>query len=176
MTTKAPVKLKTLKTAEDIHQRVVALGAELTKKFKGIEPIVICVLNGSFIFYADLIRAMDLDLTCEFLGVSSYKNAKVSSGEVEVTLDLSVPLQGKDVILVEDLIDSGLTMNFITDMIQARKPKSLTTVALLVKRESLKTKCQIDFSGFDVGNEFIVGYGIDYAGEYRNLDYLATID
>jgi hypoxanthine phosphoribosyltransferase len=165
--------LKTLKSAEEIKSRVLEMGRELTKKFQGTEPVAICVLSSSFVFYSDLIRVIDLDLSCEFLGVSSYKDKKVSSGEVEMTLDLSTPLEGRDVILIEDMVDSGLTMNFLIKTLKARKPKSLTTVALLLKRDALKTQCHMDLIGFEVPNEFIVGYGIDYAGNYRNLPYLA---
>lgn len=166
--------LKVVKSEDEIRQRVRELGAELTKRFKGKEPVVVCVLNGSFIFYSDLIRAMDLDLSCEFLGVSSYKDKKVSSGEVQVTLDLDFPLEGKDIVLVEDLVDSGLTMNFLTEMLRARQPRSITTVALLLKPKALKTKCGLDLVGFEIDNDFIVGYGIDYAGQFRNLPFIAV--
>ena len=168
-------KLKPIKTAEEIKKRVAEMGQELTKKFKGREPVCIGVLNGSFVFYSDLIRAIDLDVTCEFLGVSTYKNQKVSTGEVEITLDLGIPLQGKDVILVEDMVDSGLTMNYLNDMLNARRPRSLTTVSLLLKPEALKENCHLDLVGFEAPNDFIVGYGIDFAGQYRNLPYLAVL-
>jgi hypoxanthine phosphoribosyltransferase len=168
-------KLKTIKTAAEIKTRVQEMGSTLTHRFKDKEPLCICVLQGSFMFYSDLIRNIDLDLTCEFLGVSSYKDQKVSSGEVKVTLDLSAPLVGKDVILIEDLVDTGLTMNFLIDLLKTRNPRSLTTVSLLLKREALKVKCDIDLVGFEVPNDFIVGYGIDYAGQYRNLPHLALL-
>ncbi|MDZ4678041.1 MAG: hypoxanthine phosphoribosyltransferase [Oligoflexia bacterium] len=167
-------KLRILKTETEIKQRISEMGTTLTKKFKGQEPLAICVLSSSFIFFSDLIRAIDVDLSCEFLGVSSYKDKKVSSGEVEITLDLSVPLEGRDVILIEDMVDTGLTMNFLIKTLKARRPKSITTVALLLKRDALKTECTIDHIGFEVPNEFIVGYGIDYAGQFRNLPYLAV--
>ena len=174
--------LKILKTEDEIRARVRELGQLITQKFKATsgaagnsEPVAICILNGSFVFYSDLIRAIDLDLTCEFLGVSSYKDQKVSSGEVKVTLDLTAPLEGKDVLLIEDLVDSGLTMNYLIETIKARKPKSLTTVSLLLKPKALKIKCPIDFVGFEVPNDFVVGYGIDFAGEYRNLPYLGVL-
>ena len=169
-------KLKTLYSESQIKARVKELGETLSKKFKGSEPTAICVLSGSFMFYSDLIRAIDLDMTCEFLGVSSYKDKKVSSGEVAVTLDLEVPLQGKDILLVEDLIDSGLTMNYLIETLKARNPKSLTTVALLLKPKALKVPCKIDHVGFEIPNDFVVGYGIDYSGLYRNLPYLAILE
>src|SRR5947207_2354849 len=105
--------LNVFKTRQEIAGTVAQMGAKLTNRFKNTEPLFVCVLNGSFIFYSDLIRATNLDLTCEFLGVSSYQDAKVSSGEVKITLDLGVPLEGRDVVLVEDLVDTGLTMNYL---------------------------------------------------------------
>src|ERR1700731_2084623 len=123
------MKPKVLKSEKEIRARVKELGQLITQKFKGTEPVAICILNGSFMFYSDLIRAIDLDVTCEFLGVSTYKDQKVSTGEVEVTLDLSGPLQNQDVILIEDLVDTGLTMNYLVGMLRARRPRSLTTVS-----------------------------------------------
>jgi hypoxanthine phosphoribosyltransferase len=168
-------ELKNLFTQETIKAKVKELGEKISKDFKGREPIVVCVLNGSFVFYADLIRAIDLDLECEFLGVSSYKDGKVSSGEVAITLDLEMPLEGKDIILVEDLVDTGLTMNYLIKSLTARNPRSLKTVALLLKKKTLKAPCSVDYVGFEIADEFVVGYGIDSAGQYRNLPYLATL-
>jgi hypoxanthine phosphoribosyltransferase len=168
-------QLRVLKSEADIQTRVTEMGKELSKKFKGSEPLAICVLNSSFMFFADLIRAIDLDIECEFLAVSSYGNKKISSGEVKVILDLDMPIEGKDVLLVEDMVDTGLTMNYLIETLKARKPKSLTTVVLLQKTECLKVPCKVDMIGFEVGNDFIVGYGIDCAGEYRNLPYLAVV-
>jgi hypoxanthine phosphoribosyltransferase len=169
-------KMKILKSADEIRTRVCEMGKALSKEFQGSEPVAICVLSGSFIFYSDLIRAIDLEMTCEFLGVSSYKDQKVSSGEVALTLDLSAPIDGKDVFLIEDLVDSGLTMNYLTSMIKARKPRSLTTISLLLKPLALKAPCPLDLVGFEIPNDFVVGYGIDFAGQYRNLPYLALLD
>jgi hypoxanthine phosphoribosyltransferase len=168
-------ELKILKTAVEIKARVKEMGATITEKFKGKEPTCIGVLNGSFMFYSDLIRAINLDITCEFLGVSSYKNQKISTGEVELTLDISGPMSDKDVILIEDLVDSGLTMNYLIGLLKARRPRSLTTVTLLLKPAALKEKCDLDFVGFKIPNDFVVGYGIDYAGQYRNLPYIAIL-
>jgi hypoxanthine phosphoribosyltransferase len=167
--------LKILKTREEIQARVDEMGRTLTEKFRGKEPLCVAILNGSFVFFSDLIRAIDLDLTCEFLGVSSYGDKMVSSGEVKVTLDLSYPIEGRDVILIEDLVDSGLTMNYLVGLMKARRPRSLTTVALLLKPKALKEPCPVDLVGFEIGNEFVVGYGIDYAGDYRNLPHIACL-
>lgn len=167
--------MKVIKTADQIERRVKEMAAVLTEKFKDTEPIAICVLNSSFMFYSDIVRAINRDITCGFLGVSSYKDKKVSSGEVKVTLDLETPLEGKDVILIEDIVDSGLTMNFLIQTLKARKPRSLTTVTLLFKPKALKVKCHLDLIGFEIENEFVVGYGIDQAGLHRQLPYLGCL-
>ena len=157
-----------------LQKKVSELGAELTKKFKDKKIVAICVLKGSFIFYSDLIRQIDSDITCEFFGVSSYQGLS-SSGEVKVTLDLTQPIEGKHVILVEDIVDTGLTMNYLKTTLMARNPASLTTVALLEKPEALKVPCKLDYVGFKITNEFVVGYGLDYQGYYRNLPYIGQV-
>lgn len=161
---------------QKIQNKVSELGLMITEKFKDEGLIVICVLKGSFIFYSDLIRQINMDLICEFFGVSSYMNSAQSSGEVKITLDLNRPIENQNVLLVEDIVDSGLTMNYLKQTILARKPKSLTTIALLFKPEALKTKCQLDHIGFEIGNEYVVGYGLDYQGYYRNLPYIARLN
>ena len=168
------LKLSTYIKEDEIQKKVRELGQTLTKKFKGQEVVAICVLKGSFIFYSDLIRNIETDITCEFFGVSSYHGYS-SSGEVKVTLDLQSPIENKHVILVEDIVDTGLTMNYLKSSIQARKPKSLTLVALLEKPEALKVPCSIDHVGFKIPNDFVVGYGLDYQGFYRNLPYIAQV-
>jgi hypoxanthine phosphoribosyltransferase len=168
------LKLSTYISEAEIQKKVKELGATLTKKYKGHDLIAICVLKGSFVFYSDLIRAIETDVQCEFFGVSSY-HGTTSSGEVKVTLDLAHPIEGKDVILVEDIIDTGLTMNYLKTTLLARKPKSLTTVALLEKPDALKVPCEIDLVGFKIPNDFVVGYGLDYQGFYRNLPYIAQV-
>jgi hypoxanthine phosphoribosyltransferase len=169
------LKLSTYITEKDIQQKVKELGATLTKKYAGKPIVAICVLKGSFVFYSDLIRNMENDVQCEFFGVSSYHGSMSSSGEVKVTLDLSGPIEGKDVLLVEDIVDTGITMNYLKNAILSRKPKSLTTIALLEKPEALKVKCDVDFVGFKIPNDFVVGYGLDYQGLYRNLPYIAQV-
>ena len=167
--------LKPYITEEQLAAKVKELGAALSKKFKGEKVVAVCVLKGSFMFYSDLIRNMDNDVTCEFFGVSSYHGGTTSSGEVKVTLDLASPVENCHVVLVEDIVDTGLTMNYLKNSIMSRKPKSLTTVALLEKPEALKVKCDLDFVGFKIKNEFVVGYGLDYQGYYRNLKYIAQV-
>ncbi len=172
---KANLKMSTYISEEEIQKKVKALGQELSKKFKGKEVVAVCVLKGSFVFYSDLIRAIEADISCEFFGVSSYHGGTTSSGEVKVTLDLSSPVEGKHVILVEDIIDTGLTMNYLKSAILSRKPATLTTIALLEKPDALKVPCEIDHVGFKIPNDFVVGYGLDYNGFYRNLPYIAQV-
>lgn len=169
------LSLKTFISEEQIQQKVKELGATLTKKFKNERVVAVCVLKGSFMFYSDLVRAIESDITCEFFGVASYHGGTSSSGEVKVTLDLASPIENCHVILVEDIVDTGLTMNYLKNAILSRKPKSLTTVALLEKPDALKVECQLDHVGFKIPNEFVVGYGLDYQGYYRNLPYIAQV-
>jgi len=169
------LKLSSYITEADIQAKVKEMGENLSKKFKGQEVVAVCVLKGSFMFYSDLIRQISTDITCEFFGVSSYHGGTTSSGEVKVTLDLANPVEGKHVLLVEDIVDTGLTMNYLKNAILSRKPKGLTTVALLEKPEALKVKCEIDLVGFKIPNDFVVGYGLDYQGFYRNLPYIAQV-
>jgi len=169
------LKLSTYISEDKIQKKVKEMGEAITKKFKGQDVIAVCVLKGSFVFYSDLIRHIDTDIHCEFFGVSSYHGGTSSSGEVKVTLDLAGPVEGKHVILVEDIVDTGLTMNYLKNAIQSRKPKSLTTISLLEKPDALKVPCEIDMVGFKIPNDFVVGYGLDYQGYYRNLPYIAQV-
>lgn len=166
--------LKSYITEEQIQTKVKELGKLLSEKFKNEKVVAVCVLKGSFMFYSDLIRNISADITCEFFGVSSYTGTS-SSGEVKVTLDLASPVENCHVILVEDIVDTGLTMNYLKNSILSRKPKSLTTIALLEKPDALKVPCQIDHVGFQIPNDFVVGYGLDYQGYYRNLPYIAQV-
>jgi hypoxanthine phosphoribosyltransferase len=168
------LQIKPFISAEKIQARLNELGQELSTKFKGQHVVAICVLKGSFMFYSDLIRKIDTDISCEFFGVSSYHGTS-SSGEVKVTLDLTHPVENKHVLLVEDIVDTGLTMNYLKNSILSRKPASLTTVALLEKPDALKVPCKLDYVGFKISNEFVVGYGLDYEGFYRNLPYIGQV-
>lgn len=169
------LNIKSYISEEKIQEKVKEIGEKLTAKFKGEKVVAVCVLKGSFLFYSDLIRQINTDITCEFFGVSSYHGGTSSSGEVKVTLDLSSAVEGMHVILVEDIVDTGLTMNYLRKSIEARKPASVTTVTLLEKPEALKVPCKLDFVGFQITNEFVVGYGLDYQGYYRNLPYIAQV-
>ena len=168
------LSIKPYITEEQIQKKVSEIGRTLTEKFRNKPVIAVCVLKGSFMFYSDLIRQIDADISCEFFGVSSYHGTS-SSGEVKVTLDLSKPVEGKHVLLVEDIVDTGLTMNYLKNALLSRMPASLTTVALLEKPDALKVPCELDHVGFRISNEFVVGYGLDYEGYYRNLPYIGQV-
>ena len=169
------LKVSPLIEEEQIQKRVLEMGAILSDKFRHQQIVAICVLKGSFMFYSDLIRAIDADVVCEFFGVASYNHTQ-SSGEVKLTLDLTNSVKGKHVLLIEDIVDTGLTMNWLLKNIQEREPKSVTTVALLSKPEALKVPCKVDHVGFEIKNEYVVGYGLDYQGFYRNLPFVARIE
>jgi hypoxanthine phosphoribosyltransferase len=169
------LNIKSYISEEKIQEKVKEIGEKLTAKFKGEKVVAVCVLKGSFLFYSDLILQINTDITCEFFGVSSYHGGTNSSGEVKVTLDLSSAVEGMHVILVEDIVDTGLTMNYLRKSIESRKPASVTTVTLLEKPEALKVPCKLDYVGFQITNEFVVGYGLDYQGYYRNLPYIAQV-
>jgi len=169
------IKLTTMISKSKIKNRVKEMAAEISTYYVD-EPVVgICVLRGSFIFYADLIRELDSEMHCEFFGVTSYNKTK-SSGEVRLTLDLSHPIEDKHVLLVEDIVDTGLTMDYLQKNLLSRKPKSLRVATLLHKPSAKKIDCKLDFIGFEIPNDFVVGYGLDFQGYYRNLPYIAKVE
>ncbi len=170
------LQLKTIITEKEIQKRIKEIATALTDKFQKKSLVAVCVLKGSFIFFSDLIRQIDCDMTCEFIGLSSYQNHHQSSGEVKMTLDLNTAIEGKHVLLVEDIIDTGLTMNYLQEILQPRKPKSITTVTLLHKPDAKKVDCKIDQVGFKIPNDFVVGYGLDYQNYYRHLPYIARVE
>jgi hypoxanthine phosphoribosyltransferase len=172
----APLKFSKMITEADLAKRVKELGAEITSLCQKEPVIAVCVLKGSFVFYSDLIRHIEADITSEFLGVASYGNAMQSSGEVKLTLDLTTSIEGKTVLLVEDIVDTGLTMEFLMNTLKARKPKKILTCSLLFKPEALKVDFKPDYVGFKIPNDFVIGYGLDYQGFYRNLPYIARVE
>ncbi len=169
------LKLAPLISESKLQTRIQEIGKEIEKRFQGEEIVAVGILKGSFMFYADLLRAIDLEVICEFMGTSSYGDSTKSSGQVKMTLDLSKPIEGKNVLIIEDIVDTGLTMNYLMKNLRSRQPKSLTTVSLLSKPEAIKEPCELDYVGFEIGNEFVVGYGLDFQGYYRNLPYIATV-
>jgi hypoxanthine phosphoribosyltransferase len=172
----ATVKMSKLIDEKGIAARVKEMGDEITKFCKKEELIAVCVLKGSFIFYSDLVRSIDADLRTDFIGCSSYGNSTTSSGEVKLTLDLTQSIAGKNVLLIEDIVDTGLTMNFLRKTLSARNPKRLMSATLLLKPDALKVDFKPDYVGFEIGNEFVIGYGLDYQGYYRNLPYIAQVN
>jgi hypoxanthine phosphoribosyltransferase len=155
----------------DLRRRVHALGRDITRDYAGRSLVVVGVLKGSFIFLADLVRAIDLPLVVDFVGISSYQGT-ASTGVGTITSDLARPIEGKDVLLVEDIVDTGLTMRYLLDNLATRGPKSLKVCALLEKPARARVKIPIDYRGFVVGDEFVVGYGLDWDGRMRNLPYI----
>jgi hypoxanthine phosphoribosyltransferase len=161
-------------TADAIARRVRELGQEVTRDYQDRDLVVVVVLTGSFMFAADLVRAIELPLSVDFLGVQSYGNATESSGVVRITTDLVRPIEDKDVLVVEDIVDTGLTMRFLLDTLRARGPRSLRVAALLQKAPGGAPALAIDYLGFALGDGFVVGYGLDHAQRWRNLPYLAV--
>jgi hypoxanthine phosphoribosyltransferase len=161
----------------EIRARVRELAAKINDDYGSEELTLICTLKGSIIFFTDLLRHLEMPVTCEFLGMSSYGNQTSTTGEVKVTLDLNEPLTGKHVVIVEDIVDSGLTLSFMLDYLKARRPLSIKTAALLFKPEALKAKdLKIDYIGFQIPNRFVVGYGLDYAEKFRGLPYIGVLE
>lgn len=160
---------------EELKQRVRELGAQITADYQGKEPVLISVLRGSYIFMADLSRAIDLPCAIDFMSVSSYGKGTSSSGQVQITKDLSDGIEGKDIIIVEDILDSGNTLFYLMQLLQARHPASIRLCTLLDKPERRVKDITADYIGFTVPDAFVVGYGLDYAEKYRNLPYIGIL-
>ena len=152
-----------------IRRRVQEIGVQLTNDYHGKKPHLICILKGATIFHADLLRAMDLDLSLDFIAVASYGKSTQNSGEVRILKDLDESIEDKDVILVEDIVDTGLTLHYLLKNLLSRNPRSLKIAALLNKPSRRTIVVPVDYVGFDISDEFVVGYGLDYAQRYRNL-------
>ena len=174
---KTEISADTIKvTEEEIKARVAELGKQIEKDFEGQDLLVVGILKGASVFVADLIRNINLDVNMDFMSVSSYGNAMESSGSVKILKDLDVDIKGKNVLIVEDIIDSGLTLSNLTKELGAREPKSLKICTLLDKPERRKADIPVDYVGFVIEDKFIVGYGIDYAEKYRNLPYIGIVE
>ena len=169
-------KLSILISADKIAARVKELGAEITREYRGKEVVVVGVLKGSFIFMADLVRHIELPITLEFMGIASYGDETKSSGVVRITSDLSKPIDGKHLIIVEDIIDTGLTIDYLLDNLTTRHPASVKICALLHKPERAVKQVPIDYLGFTIANQFVVGYGLDFAQKYRNLPFIGLVE
>ena len=168
-------KFKTLIPHEKIQERVKELGLQITKDYEGKLPILIGILNGSFLFLADLVKHIDIHCEIDFFKLSSYGDEKISSGEVKMLKELNADINERHIIVVEDIVDSGLSIKFIQELLANHNPASVKVASLLVKPESLKYKVKIDYIGFEIPNEFVIGYGLDYAQKFRNLNSIYAL-
>ena len=159
-----------------LKERIAELGAEITRDYAGSNLLLVGVLKGSVFFMADLARAIDLPLEMDYMAVSSYGNATESSGVVRMLKDLDAPIAGRDVLIVEDIVDSGRTLSYLIDLLQQRKPASIEVCALLTKPDRAEVDIDARYIGFEIPNRFVVGYGLDYAERYRNLEYICCLD
>jgi hypoxanthine phosphoribosyltransferase len=160
--------------ANTLQKRVAEMGAEITRDYTNKRLCVVSVLKGSFMFLADLVRRIELPLTCEFIGISSYGDATETSGVVQITSDVTQSIQDLDVLVVEDIIDTGLTMAYLVDNFATRKPRSLKVCTLLEKPGNARVQVPIHYVGFRIPNAFVVGYGLDFAGRFRNLPHIGV--
>ena len=167
--------LKVLLTEEQIKARVQEMGDQLYDAFQNKNPMFVGVLNGCFIFMADLVRTTQLKSELEFIGVSSYNNATKSSGVVQITRDLQRDISGRDIIVVEDILDSGNTLYFLTEYLKTKGAASVTIATLLDKPARREKPIKADYAGFEVPDAFVVGYGLDYAQQYRNIPYIGVL-
>jgi hypoxanthine phosphoribosyltransferase len=167
-------KVEVLLAEAAIRERVESLGRRITADYAGRHLCLVGVLKGSFVFLADLVRAIDLPLTVDFIGISSYVGT-ASSGAVTITSDLARPIEGLDVLLVEDIVDTGLTARHLLDTLARRRPRSLKVCALLVKPSRATVRVTVDYRGFEIPDHFAVGYGLDHEGRFRNLPFVGAL-
>ena len=160
---------------EEIHAKVAEIGKKITEDFAGRKPVFVGVLKGCFIFMADLVREVNLDCSVDFMSVSSYYGGTSTSGAVKITKDLGSDIFDKDVIIVEDILDSGVTLNYLKNYLMVRKPRSISIVTLMDKPSRRKADVHADYFCFEVPDEFVVGYGLDYNQDYRNLPYIGVL-
>ncbi len=160
---------------EALKAKIAELGAKITEDYKGKELLLVCVLKGAVIFVSDLMRHIDLPLDIDFMAISSYGSETKSSGVVRILKDLNTGIEGKHVLIVEDIIDSGLTLSYLVDNLRSRGPESVEICTILDKPERRSIDLDIKYTGFQVPDEFVVGYGLDYAEKYRNLPYIAVL-
>ena len=166
---------RVLFTEQELKDRVAEIAAQIDKDYAGKEPMLISVLRGSFIFMADLVRSITLPCTVDFMAVSSYGSGTKSSGVVRILKDLSGDITDRNVLIVEDIIDSGLTLKWLLSNLRSRGPKSVEVAALLRKPDAARVDIDVKYIGFDIPSEFVIGYGLDYAENYRNLPYVGVL-
>lgn len=162
-------------TQEQLAAKVAQLGAQITKDYQDKNPLIVSVLKGSYVFMADLTRAVDIPCNVDFMVVSSYGTSATSSGEVQIIKDIEQPIDGRHLLIVEDILDSGVTLSYLMQVLQARGAASIRLCALLSKPERRKIDVKVDYLGYEIPDEFVVGYGLDYAEKYRNLPYIGIL-
>ena len=160
---------------QQLSEKVKELGAAITRDFQGKKPVLVCILKGSVVFMADLMRAIDLDVDIDFMVVSSYGSSTVSKGHVKIVKDLSVDIHNRDIIIIEDILDSGNTLSNLIKLLDCRGAASISLCALLNKPERRTAEVKLDYEGFVIPDEFVIGYGLDYNETYRNLPYVAVL-
>lgn len=163
-------------TKQEIQQRIQQLGKEISEHYKDKFPLMIGILKGSWIFFADLIRAIDVDCQVEFMSVSSYNGGTSSTGTITIVKDLSVPIDGRDVIIVEDIIDTGLTISHLVPLLMSRNANSVTVATLLSKPSRREIEVDAKYIGFEIPDKFVIGYGLDFAQKYRGLPDICVLD
>lgn len=162
-------------TKENIKKRVRELGEKISIDYKGKEIVAIGILKGGWVFMADLVREIEIPVMCDFIGVSSYGDGAVSSERVKLISDIRIPINGKDVLLIDDIIDTGFSINFVKGYIESKNPAGIKVCVLLDKPSRRKEDIHVDYTGFTIPDRFVVGYGLDYAEKYRNLPYIAAV-
>ncbi len=168
-------KIEIMYSEEEINKRIAELGAQISREYQGKEITMICILKGAAAFTCELAKRIDLPVEMEYMRCSSYGNETESSGVVKIDLDLDRPIRGKNILIVEDIIDTGRTMNYLMDILHDRGPASVKLCALLDKPDRRVADVSIDYTGFVIPDEFVVGYGLDYAQKYRNLPYIGIV-
>jgi hypoxanthine phosphoribosyltransferase len=167
--------MQILLSSDEIQARVRALGREIRQDHPdGVH--LVCVLKGAFVFLSDLVRAIEGDCTLDFIAVSSYGSSTSTSGQVQLMKDLDTGIEGRDVVIVEDIVDTGLTLTYLQDILRARAPRQLRTACLLSKPSRRKVDVKVEYIGFTIEDKFVVGYGLDYAEQYRNLPYIGVLE
>lgn len=167
--------IKELISEKDVDEKIRILGEQISKDYEGKEVHLICVLKGSIFFTCELAKRISVPVTLDFMSVSSYGNEKNSSGVVRIVKDLDENIEGKEVIVIEDIVDTGRTLSYLLQLLQERHPKSLALCTLLDKPERRTHEVEVDYTGFQIPDEFVVGYGLDYAQKYRNLPYIGVL-
>ena len=163
-------------SADELRTRVTELGQQIARDYGDEVPVLVGVLQGAFLFMADLVRAIPCEITTDFIGLSSYGVGTTSSGVVRLVSDLSLPIDGRDVLIVEDIVDTGHTLEYLKRNLEARRPRSLRVCVLLDKIERRESEVDLDYIGFTIPNLYVVGYGFDYGGLYRNLRHVAALE